>query len=241
MSFNLSRSSTAFNPARPGTSESSWEAALADAPLLSLPAAAIVVVSPHPDDEVLGAGGLIRSAALAGHEVTVLCVTDGEAAYPDWRGLDRVRRQEVYGALSVLTPHGVATVHLGIPDGQVTEHRAHLLDAIDRRISRDTVLVAPYERDGHPDHDAAGEVCRDIARLRNARLWRYPIWVWHHSSPDHFEGSPIGRFALDEATQKAKTLAISCFTSQISPLGREPIMPQHVLPYFMRPYEVFLV
>jgi LmbE family N-acetylglucosaminyl deacetylase len=241
MSFNLGRSAASFDPKQHGTPESRWEAELSRAPLLPLPAASIVVVSPHPDDEVLGAGGLIRSAANAGHDVTVLSVTDGEAAYPDWKGLDRIRRREVRDALSVLVPQTVATRHLSIPDGKVAANRAMLFDAIDQRLSRNTLLVAPYERDGHPDHDATGEVCCEIARLRNVTLWRYPIWVWHHSGPEHFAGEPLGRFALDETTQDAKGRAMRCFTSQLRPLGREPIVPGHVLQYFMRPYEVFLL
>ena len=44
MSFGLSRSSAAFNPALHGTPKSSWEPALADAPLLSLPSSGIVAV-----------------------------------------------------------------------------------------------------------------------------------------------------------------------------------------------------
>jgi LmbE family N-acetylglucosaminyl deacetylase len=241
MSFGLNLPSASFNPAIHGTPESCWKTALVDAPLLSLPSSAIVIVSPHPDDEVLGAGGLIRCAAHAEHEVTILSVTDGEAAYPDWEGLDRIRRREVRDALSVLVPRTVATRHLSIPDGKVHENRASLFDAIDRRLSGNTVLVAPFERDGHPDHDATGEVCCDIARLRNVTLWRYPIWAWHHGSPEHFAGQTLGRFMLDETAREAKTLAMSCFASQLRPLGREPIVPSHVLQYFTRPYEVFLL
>jgi LmbE family N-acetylglucosaminyl deacetylase len=240
MSFDLSSSAASFNPAQQGTPETSWEAALRDAPLLSLPSTAIVVVSPHPDDEVLGAGGLIRSAARAGHEVSVLSVTDGEAAYPDWKGLDRIRRREVRDALSILVPKAVSTRHLGIPDGKVNANRALLSDAIDRQLSGNTVLIAPYERDGHPDHDATGDVCCELARSRRVTLWRYPIWIWHHGFPERLAGRPSGRFMLDEATREAKARAISCFTSQMGPLGREPIVPAHVLQYFTRPYEVFL-
>jgi LmbE family N-acetylglucosaminyl deacetylase len=240
VSSGLSNPSASFNPAQHGTPEASWEAALRDAPLLSLPSSAILVVSPHPDDEVLGAGGLIRCAAHAGHEVAVLSVTDGEAAYPDWKELNRIRRREVRDALSVLVPQTVTTRHLGIPDGKVDANRALLSDAIDRRLSRCTTLIAPYERDGHPDHDATGEVCCELARLRKVTLWRYPIWIWHHGSPGRFAGRPLGRFMLDAVTRAAKARALSCFTSQMRPLGREPIVPTHVLEYFARPYEVFL-
>jgi LmbE family N-acetylglucosaminyl deacetylase len=240
MSSSLSGRSASFNPAQLGTPEASWEAALRDAPLLSLPSSAILVVSPHPDDEVLGAGGLIRSAARAGHEVTVLSVTDGEAAYPDWKGLDRIRRREVRDALSVLVPQTVSTRHLSIPDGKVAASKARLSEAIDRQLSGNTLLIAPYERDGHPDHDATGDVCSEIARLRKATLWRYPIWIWQHGFPERFADQPLRRFMLDEATREAKARALGCFTSQMRPFGREPIVPAHVLKYFTRPYEVFL-
>jgi len=170
-----------------------------------------------------------------------LSITDGEAAYPDWRGLARIRRRELDDALSVLATPKVATDHLSIPDGRVDRHRATLIDAIDQRISEGTLLVAPYEIDGHPDHDATGAVCREIARVRNLTLWRYPIWSWHHGAPDRIADKRWGRFMLDAAAIQAKARAMRCFTSQLRPLGRAPIVPHHVLPYFTRPYEAFLI
>jgi LmbE family N-acetylglucosaminyl deacetylase len=231
----------AFNPAHHGTPDGVWQAALERARALKLPNAAIVVVSPHPDDEVLGAGGLISAAALAGSDVTVLAVTDGEAAYPDWHGLGRVRCREVSEALSVLAPLRVALQHLRIPDGQVDQHRATLFDAVEQRILPSTLLVAPYERDGHPDHDATGEVCCEIARLHTLTIWRYPIWTWHHGTPRGLSPKRWGCFHLDAAAMRAKARAMSCFASQMRPLGREPIVPAHVLPYFARPYEAYLI
>src|SRR5258708_6283706 len=38
----------------------------------------IVVVAPHPDDEVLGAGGLIQQARAVGAEVHVIYLTSGD-------------------------------------------------------------------------------------------------------------------------------------------------------------------
>jgi len=238
---NLSSSVASFDPANEGTPEAQWAPLFALTPALSLPSSAVLVVSPHPDDEVLGAGGLIHCAAQAGGQVSVLSVTDGEAAYSDWQGLAEIRRGEVNDALNVLAGRGVAHHFLRIPDGQVDAHRAMLFDAIDRKLSASTLLVAPYERDGHPDHNATGEVCREIARLREATLWRYPIWLWHHANPEKFTMTRCGRFELDAIARIAKARAMSCFTSQLRPLGRAPIVPPHVLRYFMRAYEVFVL
>jgi LmbE family N-acetylglucosaminyl deacetylase len=41
----------------------------------------VLVVGAHPDDEVLGMGGTVaRHALYEGHEVVVLCVSDGSSS-----------------------------------------------------------------------------------------------------------------------------------------------------------------
>ena len=233
--------SVRFNPAMLGTAEPRWETGLGHAPRLILPEAEVLVVSPHPDDETLGAGGLIHTAATRAHRVSLLSVTDGESAYPDWEGLNEIRRCEINRALSVLSPSPLNHKQLEIPDGQVSSHRSRLYQAIDEMASPTTLLVAPYELDGHPDHEVTGNVCLEIARRRHLVIWRYPIWAWHHSSPEELGGQRWGRFWLDSETRRVKDLAIDCFESQLRPSALEPIIPCHILPYFARAYEAFLL
>jgi hypothetical protein len=38
----------------------------------------ILVIAPHPDDEVIGCGGTVRLHRQLGHTVTILYLTDGE-------------------------------------------------------------------------------------------------------------------------------------------------------------------
>ena len=46
------------------------------------PGRRLLVVAPHPDDEVLGSGGLLHLAVRAGRAVRVLLATDGQASHP---------------------------------------------------------------------------------------------------------------------------------------------------------------
>jgi LmbE family N-acetylglucosaminyl deacetylase len=232
----------AFDPALPGTDDIDWLAALSAEALWSPQPGPLLIVSPHPDDEVLGAGGLIRTWSERGHRVVVLSVTDGEAAYPDWRGLDAIRRGELDQALATLSSRPVRAVRLGIPDGRVRTKMTELLGALRKLCDSRPTLVAPFEADGHPDHEAAALACLSVADELGLPIVRYPIWAWHHAQPAALAGKRWGRFALDAKTQAAKCAAMSCFASQLNPGdSRKPIVPAHVLDYFKRDYEAFLV
>lgn len=93
----------------------------------------IVVFSPHPDDEVIGCGGIIQQALAAGKRVRVVFVTSGDG-YPraaatllgktvlalgpeDFVKLGETRRAEAYAADRELGLTERDIVHLAYPDG----------------------------------------------------------------------------------------------------------------------------
>ena len=68
-----------------GVTEHSWLSSpqLASLGSLAIPAvSSAIVVAPHPDDEILGAAGLLQVLAGRGVPVQVCAVTDGEASIP---------------------------------------------------------------------------------------------------------------------------------------------------------------
>lgn len=231
-----------FDPNQPGTHERAWLDLLAAQPAWWPQAQSLLVVSPHPDDEILGAGGLIASYVRSGRPVTLVSVTDGEAAFPDWTGLANLRCRELDCALACLGASTVRIERLGLPDGEVDGHRAMLRNILSSAISPSTLLVAPFEGDGHPDHEAAGEVCLQVAREQAVDLARYPIWAWHHSNPSTLGQAQWGCLSLSPALLRAKQSAIQAFSSQLRPPAPwQPIVPEHVLPYFTRAVEAYLL
>lgn len=236
-----------------GTDEGTWRAwpAPADWPVLALDDQARtvppLVVAPHPDDEVLGVGGLV--AMLAGG-VEIAVVTDGEASHPDSTvhspaALAAIRRAETVTACGLLGVAATAVDHLGHPDGGVDE--AALADALTRRLAPGRWCVTTWRGDGHPDHEAVGRAAAVACRRSGATLLEFPVWMWHWAGPDHPDvpWHRARRVDLTGAARSAKREAVDAFRSQVLPLGPAPadaaILPPHVLARFARPYETVFI
>ncbi|MDB6043232.1 MAG: putative N-acetylglucosaminylphosphatidylinositol deacetylase [Gammaproteobacteria bacterium] len=230
-----------FDPNNLGTPDSYWQSELSNSLEWTPPAGSpIVVVAAHPDDETFGAGGLIHTCARAGHPVSVITVTDGEGARTDLPEPGVIRRRELRAALSCLSGRYIQWHRLGVPDGNVALHDSFVERAIKTRLPPEATLIAPFEHDGHPDHEAVARICLTIGRRRGVTVLRYPIWAWHHFAPPAWRNTEFVRFELNAEAQLAKARAIRCFASQLDASFSPPVMPPHVLSYFTRPYEAFL-
>lgn len=227
-----------IDPLIRGTQEKTWQKILTPAPLWSPADGPLLVVSAHPDNEVLAAGGLIQMWKQAGRSVTILRLTDGETIHP--RRLAGVPREEFKEALQILSPSPVLVVRLGIPEGRIAECTSRLRGALVSLVVPGMTVLAPYENDGSPDHDAAGRATCDVARILDLPVARYPVWTWHHGNPVAMASLPWRRFSLSEAAQAAKADAVR-FASRALPHKRARLFPDHIIRYFSRPYEAFIV
>ncbi len=186
------------------------------------PGGPVLVVSAHPDDEVLAVGAWL--AGQRERDLVFVTVTDGEASHPDSRtcspeDLRRLRSKELLvalGELGIRTP----TVHrLGLPDGCVAENRTRLADALGPFIERATVVLAPYADDGHPDHDAVGRVAGELCGP-DQTLWQMPIWTWAWTEPGSGPWLDRARsLPSDPVDRVRKWRAIDAFTTQVRPLS----------------------
>ncbi len=231
----------AFDTRVRGTPDASWRRAMDEVPTWEPTTSRLVVVAPHPDDETLGAGGLIASWRARDRAVILISVSDGEAARPELPDLAAMRRAELTAALAELGVGPSAVRHLGLPDGDLARWEPLIESTVLSLIPRDATLVAPRVGDGHPDHDAVGRACARAAERAGAPLARYPIWSWFNDDVSSLEEFALGRFPLSSEVEERKRRAIARFDSQLSDAHGEPIVPPHVLQYFLRDYEIFLL
>jgi LmbE family N-acetylglucosaminyl deacetylase len=237
-----------------GTPESVWQQSgrLEALPLLDIgQPGRVVVVAPHPDDEVLGAGGLLQTLVGSAIEVEVLAVTDGEGSHPSGtaRGgakLTEVRPRETTLALRRLSFPAPTVTRLGLPDGQVARHEDRLAEALAARAGVTDLWLAPWRSDGHPDHDACGRAASAVAGDRGVRLLSYLVWAWHWADPygGDLPWDQCRRLDLDQSSVDRKRWAIQAFRSQIRPMGadgdEDPVLPPPVLSRWQRWVEVFV-
>jgi LmbE family N-acetylglucosaminyl deacetylase len=124
----------------------------------------LVVVAPHPDDEVLTAGGLLQLLAQRGHALLLVAVTDGEGSHagsPEWppERLVTVRPRESAEALACLGIERPELLRLGIADGGVAAAEAALASRLAALLAPGDVVVTTWRYDGHPDHEATARAC----------------------------------------------------------------------------------
>lgn len=185
----------------------------------------LIVVAAHPDDESLGAAGLTALAQRTGREVGLVLLTSGEHSHPGSAttsptALSRRRRAESAAALEVLAPSATVT-HLEIEDGAVAASENHATSRLVELVGdgRHTLIVAPWRRDGHPDHEAAGRAASAAARRTGAHLLEYPIWFWHWGRLDDAPWDAFRVVPLDEQLVDLKRRAVAAHKSQVAALS----------------------
>ena len=220
--------------------ESEWRERLQNLPQWHPPRTPTLIIAPHPDDETLGAGGLIAALRDGGIEIIVVAVTDGEHAYGETPGMAALREEEQTLALSQL---GVDFQHihrLRLPDRSVAAHEEALVGALLQLVCSDVHIVAPWPGDFHPDHEACGRAAEIVARRKHLQLTWYMFWAWHRGTLQLLDGLALTSFPLSKTELETKCRALRCHQSQLRHPSGDPILPENLLGPVNRPFEVFL-
>ncbi|HVA49246.1 MAG TPA: PIG-L deacetylase family protein [Pirellulales bacterium] len=146
----------------------------------------LVVLAPHPDDESIGAGGLLlaHEGRCEIHIVNLFAGKGGGQLSPgpacaqscSQEELIAARRKELIAAGAMI---GAASIHyLDLPAGQasLTTESADALGRVVEQLRPDVVLL-PWYLDNHGDHRATNALfawsCRDIDCI----VLGYEIWT----------------------------------------------------------------
>jgi N-acetylglucosamine malate deacetylase 1 len=183
----------------------------------------VLVMSPHPDDEVIGVGGTIARHVAEGDEVSLCIVTQGYS--PPWPEdvVERARGQ-VEAVREVLGIErgfllGFPTVRLNtVPNAELTNALQKVLDE-----TKPEVVYTSSASDVNQDHrivfEATLVTCRPLPRSPVRRILSYEVG---YSS--RFGSVPFASnvFVDIEAFLSRKLEAMKCYKTEL----REPPHPR---------------
>jgi len=147
----------------------------------------MLVIAPHPDDEVLAAGGLMQQVHEAGGMVRVIYLTDGDGfpegvkledrrhaiTYVDYRGYGRRRQNEARTALTALGLEKTDALFLGFPDSGLckliraywSDHRSAYRSPY-TRLTRPPVSERTAPETAYRGEDLTQEIAAILATFR---------------------------------------------------------------------------
>lgn len=241
-----------------GTSEATWQAwpYLATARRLPLNTLVpvghrLVVVAPHPDDEVLACGGLLASHVARGGACLVAAVTDGEASHAGSttvtpQALAMKRRAESVQGLEKLGVRRTEVVRFGLPDGEVRTHAARLTAGLQLILRPTDVVVCTWRYDGHPDHEATAQAVATVCAAKDCALLEAPVWMWHWAEPNspQVPWEQLSGFALAEEVLALKQQALAVHVSQLTDrdgADPAPVLGDQIQQRAMRRTEFFFI
>ncbi len=185
----------------------------------------VAVVVAHPDDEVLGCGGTIRRHILAGDEVWIVVLADGETGRRSSGGAEVVAAREAaaHAAAKILGVQHLA-LH-GFADNRLDERP--LLDIVQvleehiREISPDTVYThhaGDLNIDHRRTHEAILTACRPQSGYPVKRLLAFEIpssTVWQQ--PSGGVAFCPNWFVDISSTFENKMLALKAYNEEMRP------------------------
>lgn len=194
-------------PAKPGPDHELQEVSLIPYKAVrSLPAASVLVLAPHPDDETYGCGGAIIGHVEQGVPVRVITLSDGGGTLEGKvrEAHVRERRDESREAAHVLG-YG-QPIFWDIPDRNLVYGEGLILRIMEALAGADLVY-APSLEELHPDHRAVAMATIEAVRRtgRGIRLALYEV------------SAPLRPNALIDISAAAprKAAAMRCFGSQL--------------------------
>lgn len=152
----------------------------------------VLVLAPHPDDEVIGCGGILCNHSARGDRVVAVFLTSGEL------GLKRLPREKAWQIREAEAAQAARILKLAALEflrlrdwfvGEELKKGALLLLPILKR-EQPRLIYLPHAKEWHPDHQAAWPLLKSaLAKAglkRNPALRSYEVWT-PLASVDHVQ------------------------------------------------------
>ncbi len=184
----------------------------------------VLIVAPHPDDEVIGCGGLIARLVEGGNEPQIIVMTGGEGShgkdFSESEAIVKARRSLTRQALSILGVPEQNLHELDFPDGGISaesEQMVRLKELIES-IKPDTVLV-PHWGEGWPDHVNTAKIVKNLVPS-STDVWEYCVWMWYYNVWRGLDWKNASKLSLTPHERELKIKAVDAYIRPMAPDGK---------------------
>lgn len=142
----------------------------------------VLIISPHPDDEILGCGGIIAAQNKRGKSVSIIFMTKGENVN------ENIVKEIIVEERNKLTRKALSSVghniekcyFLDYPDGGVSYNHpeTNKLNLLIKQI-KPQVIYVPNLNDGWNDHVQANQIVHSLIKNTTIQLYEYCVWFWY--------------------------------------------------------------
>lgn len=171
----------------------------------------VVCVGGHPDDPETGCGGTLAKFANAGHQVTIIYLTNGDAGIKGTKPEEavKIRTQEAINACKILNAKAVFAGQVdgnSVVDNNWYTKIQKLLEA-----ENPDIVFTHWPIDSHKDHMAASILTQKACIQLGQKFPLYFFEVYTGSQTQNFH--PTDYVDISD-TQPQKKKAVFCHASQ---------------------------
>lgn len=185
----------------------------------------MLIIAPHPDDEMIGCAGLIQALVRRGTPPHVVIMTGGEGSH---RKCCDLSKNEIVDVRHKLTLEAAVTIGLpeshihtlAFPDGGIAfEHsETKKLQDLLTELSPDSVFV-PHRGEGFSDHIQTAEIVKELLNDKMVSIYEYCVWMWYYNiwNLDYKNAYVV---KMDKTMHQRKLRAIEQYITPIAPCGK---------------------
>lgn len=213
----------------------------------------ILVIAPHPDDEIIGLGGLILQTLEKKGKVTIVYLSDGENS-GIWEDKEEIKKQRIALTEKVCKQIQISTdsiYRFHLADGEISKLKSADFQSVVKRLCtiiedvKPEAVFATHELDFWPyDHVACANLTKEAIEKSGFKpqLYFYWVWAWYHLKPwNLYKINFKNLFKINiqsELSQKQKLM--NMYLEPLAPNGNpwSGMLPKAMLFPFKKPFEI---
>ncbi|MEJ8741347.1 PIG-L deacetylase family protein [Phocaeicola sp. HCN-6420] len=187
----------------------------------------VLIVAPHPDDEVLGCSGFIQRMIDNGKQVHVVILSGGGKSHQGCCHIDEStlidsRRNLSRKAAKILNLPLDQLHFLDYSDGSISfnDTETQRLQILIEELSPNAIFV-PHKGEGWSDHIEAGKIVREIIRIQSipVQLYEYCVWFWYYNVWN-IDWKNAFILKMNQKEHLVKLKAIDAYVKPLAPCGK---------------------